>query len=186
LADIVEEPSDGTPGFDAIVARHGRRKVTSAGTNPDGTEPVWIDLRAFREKPERGAEVFDLAPRMLVLTRQALALSKVPVIEGERHETACSHRDGVVASRLLLHAGHRTAKHQGRGRSRTERHAQHAHDIDRFNLEGDSLFSNRWRSHKPVPGSVEPTVKWIGQSKRAPTKETGPVPFHGGCGAAPI
>ena len=64
------------------------------------------------QKTKCGAEVVDLATRMLVLTGKTIAFAEVPVVEGERHETARRHRDRIVASRLLLHARERSREYQ--------------------------------------------------------------------------
>jgi hypothetical protein len=67
----------------------------------------------------------------------------VPMVKRERNESAGCHRHCVVAGRLFLHAGHGAGKHQRRGCSCSERHTQHADGIDRLDLTGYSLFSNR-------------------------------------------
>ena len=66
LTGVMKEPGDGTPRFHPIIARNGWGKVAGAGADPNRADSIGVNLWAAREKPESRAEVFNLAPRMLV------------------------------------------------------------------------------------------------------------------------
>src|SRR5262249_11049626 len=77
-------------------------------------DPIRVDLRPRREVPDRVAEVGELAGRVLVLARLALAVAEVAMVEGERDEALGGEAAGVRADHLVLHAAQRPGERQCR------------------------------------------------------------------------